>query len=57
MAGEAYYHCADAAHEVHAGIGSDVAYGLTLYTQQSRSLYHYLGSPRWHKRRMADALL
>lgn len=56
MASEAYFHCANAAHEVHAGIGSDVAYGLTLYTQHSRSLFHYLGSPRWHRRRLADAL-
>jgi len=22
----------------------------------SRTLFHYLGDPRWHKRRMADAL-
>jgi alkylation response protein AidB-like acyl-CoA dehydrogenase len=56
VASESYLHCANAAHEVHAGIGSDPAYGLTLYTQLSRSLYHYLGSPRWHKRKMVDAL-
>jgi alkylation response protein AidB-like acyl-CoA dehydrogenase len=57
MASESYFHCANAAHEVHAGIGSDPSFGLTLFTQMSRSLYDYLGSPRWHKRKMADALL
>jgi alkylation response protein AidB-like acyl-CoA dehydrogenase len=56
VASESYLHCANASHEVHAGIGSDPAYGLTLYTQLSRSLYHYLGTPRWHKRKMVDAL-
>lgn len=56
MASESYFHCANAAHEVHAGIGSDPTFGLTLFTQMSRSLYDYLGSPRWHKRKMADAL-
>lgn len=56
VASESYLHCANAAHEVHAGIGSDPGYGLTLYTQLSRTLYHFLGTPRWHKRRMADAL-
>ena len=31
-------------------------YGLAAHTQMSRTLFHYLGDPRWHKRRMADAL-
>lgn len=56
VAAEAYITCADAAHKVHGGIGVDPDFGITLYTQQSRSLYGYLGDPRWHKRRMVDAL-
>ena len=32
-------------------------YGLTLHTEMSRSLYHYLGSPQFHRRRMVKALL
>jgi alkylation response protein AidB-like acyl-CoA dehydrogenase len=56
VASESYITCTDAAHKVHGGIGVDPDYGLTLYTQMARSLYNLLGSPRWHKRRMADAL-
>jgi alkylation response protein AidB-like acyl-CoA dehydrogenase len=56
VASESHLRCANRAHDVHAAIGLDPAYGLTLHTQLSRSLYHYLGAPRWHKRRMAEAL-
>jgi alkylation response protein AidB-like acyl-CoA dehydrogenase len=56
LASEGYMEAANAAHEVHAGIGSDPAFGLTLFTQMSRSLYHYLGGPRWHRRRLGDLL-
>jgi alkylation response protein AidB-like acyl-CoA dehydrogenase len=55
VAGDAYITCADAAHKVHGGIGVDPDYGLTLYTQMSRTLYHFLGSPRWHRRAMVAA--
>ena len=53
---EAYLEACNAAHEVHAGMGSLTEYGLAAHTQASRTLFHYLGDPRWHKRRMADAL-
>jgi alkylation response protein AidB-like acyl-CoA dehydrogenase len=56
VASEAYLEACSAAHEVHAGQGSLVEYGLAAHTQMSRTLFHYLGDPRWHKRRMADAL-
>jgi len=56
VAAEAYFEAANAAHEVHAGIGSDPLFGLTLFTAMSRSLYDYLGSPAWHRRQMVDAL-
>jgi len=56
VASEAYFEACNAAHEVHAGVGSDRAYGLTAHTQMSRTLFHFLGDPKWHKRRMADAL-
>jgi alkylation response protein AidB-like acyl-CoA dehydrogenase len=56
VASEAYLEACNAAHEVHAGIGSAEEYGLTPHTQMSRSLFSYLGDPKWHKRRMADAL-
>jgi alkylation response protein AidB-like acyl-CoA dehydrogenase len=53
---EAYHQACNYAHEVHAGVGSMTEYGLTLHTTASRTLYHYLGDPRFHRRRLADAL-
>jgi alkylation response protein AidB-like acyl-CoA dehydrogenase len=53
---ESHMEACNAAHEVHAGIGSSHDYGLTPHTQLSRTLFNYLGDPKWHKRRMADVL-
>ena len=53
---EAYHQACNYAHEVHAGLGGMTEYGLTLHTNASRTLYHYLGNPRFHRRRLADAL-
>ncbi len=55
-ASDSYFEAANAAHEVHAAIGSDPRYGLTLYTRISRTMYEVLGPPGWQRRRMADAL-
>ena len=56
VSSEGYIEACNAAHEVHAGQGSLTEYGLAAHTQMSRTLFTYLGDPRWHKRRMADAL-
>ncbi len=56
VASEAYLQACNFAHEVHAGVGSMTEYGLTLHTTASRTLYHYLGDPRYHRRRLAEAL-
>jgi alkylation response protein AidB-like acyl-CoA dehydrogenase len=53
---EAHLEACNAAHEVHAGIGSSLEYGLVPHTQVSRTLFNYLGDPKWHKRQMAAAL-
>jgi alkylation response protein AidB-like acyl-CoA dehydrogenase len=53
---EAHIEACNAAHEVHAGIGSSLEYGLVPHTQLSRTLFNYLGDPKWHKRQMAAAL-
>ena len=53
---EAHMEACNAAHEVYAGIGSVHEYGLTPHTQLSRTLFNYLGDPKWHKRRMAGVL-
>jgi alkylation response protein AidB-like acyl-CoA dehydrogenase len=53
---EGYRKACDYAHEVHAGVGVMREFGLTLYTRLSRSLYHSLGDPRYHRRRIADLI-
>ncbi len=56
VASESYMTATDMAHEVHAGIGVLREYGLTLHTKMSRSLYHTLGSPSLHRKRLESAL-
>ena len=56
VASESYMGACDFAHEVHAGIGVVREYGLTLHTKMSRSLYHCLGAPSFHRRRLESAL-
>ncbi|MFN8559235.1 MAG: acyl-CoA dehydrogenase family protein [Dehalococcoidia bacterium] len=56
VASQSYMEACNAAHEVHAGIGSAIECTPPCRTRMSRTLFHYLGDPKWHKRRMADAL-
>jgi alkylation response protein AidB-like acyl-CoA dehydrogenase len=56
VASESYLRACDFAHEVHAGIGVLREYGLTLHTKMSRSLYHCLGAPRLHRKRLEGVL-
>ena len=56
VASESYMRACDFAHEVHAGIGVVREYGLTLHTKMSRSLYHCLGAPKVHRRKLKTAL-
>ena len=56
VSSEAYLQACDHAHEVHAGVASMTEYGLTLHTTASRTLYTYLGDPRFHRHRLAEAL-
>lgn len=57
VASEGFAQAVNYAHEVHAGVGVMHEYGLTLYTRLSRSLYHLLGSPRFHRRRLGELLV
>jgi alkylation response protein AidB-like acyl-CoA dehydrogenase len=47
----------DASHHVHAGIGTDLEYGLTQFTKRARNLQHYLGDAIYHKARMARLMV
>jgi len=55
-ASDAFYFVCEESHHCHGGIGCDRRYGLYLYTKKSRSLYHYLGDPAHHRKRLADLL-
>lgn len=56
VASEGYYQACNYAHEAHGGIGISREYGLVVHSTMSRTLYQYLGDPRYHKRKMVDAL-
>lgn len=56
VSSESYLRACDFAHEVHAGIGVMREYGLTLHTKMSRSLYHCLGAPSIHRKRLESVL-
>lgn len=56
VASESYMRACDFGHEVHAGIGVVREYGLTLHTKMSRTLYHCLGAPRVHRKRLEHVL-
>lgn len=56
VSSEGYYQACNSAHEVHAGVGVMREYGLTMHTKMSRTLYHYLGDPRFHRKRLAETL-
>ena len=46
----------NAAHEVHAGQGGLIEYGIAARPQISGTQVAYFGDPRWHKRRIAEVL-
>lgn len=56
LASDGYLRACDYAHEIHAGIGVIREYGMTLHTKMSRSLYHCLGAPKFHRKCMEGAL-
>jgi alkylation response protein AidB-like acyl-CoA dehydrogenase len=53
---EAHWEACNFGHEIHAGLGADLQYGLAKHTYLSRSLYHFLGEPRWHRELMVQSL-
>lgn len=56
VASEAYYKVCDYAHMVFAGVGTDYTHPLMAHSVMAHTLYQYLGSPLYHKRKMMDAL-
>ncbi len=56
VASEGYYQACVNSLEVHAGVGTDRQHPLVPHVIMARTLYGYLGDPRYHKRMMADAV-
>jgi alkylation response protein AidB-like acyl-CoA dehydrogenase len=56
VASEAFLECGHLAHEVHAGIGVDKKYPLYLYSKKSKTLFSFLGDPKFHRKRLARLL-
>jgi alkylation response protein AidB-like acyl-CoA dehydrogenase len=56
VSSDGYYDATNLSTEVHAGIGIEDGTGLNVHIKMSRGLYSYLGDPRYHRRRMVDAL-
>jgi alkylation response protein AidB-like acyl-CoA dehydrogenase len=50
---EAHTNACTHSHEVHAGIGTDLQYGLAVHTHLARTLYSYYGDPYWHRQMLA----
>jgi len=57
VASDGFPKACDASHHVHAGIGTDLEYGLTQFTKRARNLQHYLGDAIYHKARMARLMV
>jgi alkylation response protein AidB-like acyl-CoA dehydrogenase len=55
-AAEGYHWAALHAHEVTAGTGSTIEFGLVLHTRLSRTLVDYLGGIDYHRDKLADIL-
>ncbi|HEY31793.1 MAG TPA: acyl-CoA dehydrogenase [Dehalococcoidia bacterium] len=52
----AYWEAATLAHRVFSGISYAKDHPASFHTRASRSLYHYLGDPAHHRRRLAKLL-
>jgi alkylation response protein AidB-like acyl-CoA dehydrogenase len=52
----AYWEVATLAHRVFSGVSYSKEHPASFHTRTSRSLYHYLGDPAHHRRRLARQL-
>ena len=53
VASVAFPAACEASHHVHAGIGTDLDFGLVHYTKRARTFQSYLGDATYHKKRAA----
>jgi alkylation response protein AidB-like acyl-CoA dehydrogenase len=50
---EAYFRCAADALQIHGGVGFTWEYDVHLHLKRARSMEAFLGSPAWHRERVA----
>ena len=53
---EAYFRCAADALQVHGGVGFTWEYDVHLHLKRARGGESFLGSPAWHRERVARSL-
>jgi len=54
---EAYWQAVTLAHQVISGVSFSKEHELTFHLRASRSLYHYLGDPAYHRYHLAKELV
>jgi alkylation response protein AidB-like acyl-CoA dehydrogenase len=53
---EAYFRCAADALQIHGGVGFTWEYDVHLHLKRARSMEAWLGTPAWHRERIAAAI-
>ena len=56
VSSQAYWEVCTLGHQVFSGIGYSRESPLSFHTRASRSLYHYLGEPAYHRQQLAERL-
>ena len=56
-ASEAFMHCAGESIQLHGGVGFTWEYDPHLYFKRARASEQMLGSPSWHRERLATLIL
>jgi alkylation response protein AidB-like acyl-CoA dehydrogenase len=53
---EAFFHCAAQAIQIHGGVGFTWEYDVQLYFKRAQATESFLGSPAFHRERVAQAI-
>ncbi|MNE73459.1 Acyl-CoA dehydrogenase, short-chain specific [compost metagenome] len=56
-ASEGFFHCAAESIQLHGGVGFTWEYDPHLYFKRARASEQLLGTPAWHRERLAAQLL
>jgi alkylation response protein AidB-like acyl-CoA dehydrogenase len=54
---ESYFRCAADALQIHGGVGFTWEYDVHLHLKRARSMEAFLGTPAWHRERVAASML